>query len=88
VKNGIQKVCHHCFSLSINFLFFSYIIESKTNRSADGTQDINASSILPSSATSSPAMSTPPSGSIQYAVFCSSKEARVYLIDFLINLKI
>jgi len=60
---------------------FLYIIETKTNRSTDCTQDLNSSSILPSSAASSPSMSTPPSCTTQYAVFCSSKEARVYLIN-------
>jgi syntaxin-binding protein 5 len=38
---------------------------------------LNASSGLPSSGMSSPATSTPPSTSIQFVVFCSSKEARV-----------
>jgi syntaxin-binding protein 5 len=51
--------------------------KSKANRMTDGIQDLNASSGLPSSGMSSPATSTPPSTSIQFVVFCSSKEARV-----------
>jgi len=51
--------------------------KSKTNRPTDGIEDLNASLVLPSS----PPMSSPPnvtvSTNIQYAVFCSSKEARV-----------
>jgi len=57
-------------------------IETKTNRSADGfiqSQDINSSTVLPGSAvTSSPSPSaTSVVNNTQYAVFCSSKQARV-----------
>lgn len=61
------------------FVFFLWIdiVESKSNRVNDGIQDFNPPSVLPGSGTSSPATSSPPPSSIQYAVFCSSKEARV-----------
>ncbi|CAF1035478.1 unnamed protein product [Rotaria sp. Silwood1] len=50
----------------------------KTNRPTDSAQDLNASSILPTSnLMSSPVTSTPSNNNIQYAVFCSSKQARV-----------
>lgn len=56
----------------------------KTSRPTDGTQDINASSVLPSSSvTTSPVTSTP-SNTIQFVVFCSSKEARVNLMEILL----
>ena len=53
------------------------IVESKSNRVNDGIQDFNPPPVLPGSGTSSPATTSPPPSSIQYAVFCSSKEARV-----------
>jgi len=67
------------FKKTIKYEFlFLYIIEIKTNRPTDGIQDFNTSSVLPSSGMmSSPVTTTPPSSSVQYAVFCSSKEARV-----------
>ncbi|CAF1042630.1 unnamed protein product [Rotaria sordida] len=52
--------------------------KTKTNRTTDGTQELNASSVLPSSSLSSSPVTSTPSSSIQYTVFCSSKEARVF----------
>lgn len=52
-------------------------VENKSSRMNDGIQDFNPPSVLPGSGTSSPATTSPPPSSIQYAVFCSSKEARV-----------
>ncbi|CAF3541913.1 unnamed protein product [Rotaria sordida] len=52
--------------------------KTKTSRTTDGTQELNASSVLPSSSLSSSPVTSTPSSSIQYTVFCSSKEARVF----------
>ncbi|CAF4065954.1 unnamed protein product [Rotaria sp. Silwood2] len=49
----------------------------KPIRPTDGTQDLNASSILPSSNLMSSQVASTLSNNIQYAVFCSSKQARV-----------
>ncbi|UJR25564.1 hypothetical protein I4U23_006909 [Adineta vaga] len=52
--------------------------KTKTNRLIDGTQDLNSSSIvLPTGNSVLTATTSIPSNNIQYAVFCSSKEARV-----------
>ncbi|CAF3572963.1 unnamed protein product [Rotaria sordida] len=51
--------------------------KTKPNRSTDGTQDLNTSSILPTSNLTSSQITGTPSNNIQYAVFCSSKQARV-----------
>ena len=57
-------------------------LEGKTNRPVDGftqPQDLNSSTGLPGSASSTSATATPTvSNNIQYAVFCSSKQARVW----------
>jgi hypothetical protein len=58
-------------------------LETKTNRPADGftpSQDLNSPTVLPGSGVTSSATSpaaTTVSNNIQYAVFCSSKQARV-----------
>ncbi|CAF4274334.1 unnamed protein product [Rotaria socialis] len=49
----------------------------KANRSNDGTQDLNASSILSGSNVMSSSVANTQSTNIQYAVFCTSKQARV-----------
>ncbi|CAF3849723.1 unnamed protein product [Rotaria magnacalcarata] len=49
----------------------------KTNRLNDGTQNLNASSILSGSNVTSSSVTNTQSSNIQYAVFCTSKQARV-----------
>ncbi|CAF0752875.1 unnamed protein product [Adineta steineri] len=51
--------------------------KTKSNRTTDGTQDLNSSScVLPGNTALSPTTSIP-SNNTQYVVICSSKEARV-----------
>ncbi|CAF1945267.1 unnamed protein product [Rotaria magnacalcarata] len=60
--------------------------KTKGNRSTDGTQDMNASSVLPSSGLSSSPVTSTPSSGVQYAVYCSSKEARVFSLPSQISI--
>ena len=79
MKNGIQKVSY--MFIKETKISLLYILETKLNRSTDGTIDLNSSSVLPTGNSSlSPTTSTPSSGT-QYVVFCSSKEARVSLME-------
>lgn len=73
---GNEKYIANRYVVFIDIIHRS-LLESKSNRANDGIQDFNPPSVLPGSATSSPATALPSSSSIQYAVFCSSKEARV-----------
>jgi hypothetical protein len=66
-----------CFFVTFNILIVEYfILETKTNRPIDGfvqSPDLNSSIVMSSTTGSS-------TNNIQYAVFCSSKQARVYFI--------
>ncbi len=85
VRNGIRKVT----IFFLKKLIFWYIdIETKPNRPTDGftqPQDLNSSTGLPGSGvmSSAPPSATSISNNIQYAVFCSSKQARVWTIIFI-----
>jgi hypothetical protein len=63
--------------VTFNILIVEYLIlETKTNRPIDGfvqSPDLNSSIVMSSTTGSS-------TNNIQYAVFCSSKQARVYFI--------
>ena len=72
----------HRFARKDDLTFEWIDLETKANRSVDGftqPQDLNSPTILPGSGAASSTLSTTTSTSnnIQYAVFCSSKQARV-----------
>lgn len=61
----------------ININLFPRLVEPKPTKANDGLQDLNSSTVLPSSNLPSSPVTGTPSNNIQYAVFCSSKQARV-----------
>lgn len=66
------------FDLSPSCVFCSCRSEAKNNRATDGLQDLNSSSpaLAAGNSVTSPTTAIP-SNTTQFAVFCSSKEARV-----------
>ncbi len=81
MKNGIRKV-KKLFFFTNKIIFLLINIETKTGRPIDGfnqSPDVNSSTAVSGSgATSSASPSAISiSNNIQYAVFCSSKQARV-----------